>query len=134
MKLQVCGRGGGDRDGALLLLRGVGAEPSQRRRAAVAVGRAAVLCLQRLRVRNRFVARAFATRTSSMYSQVAIGRGDWDNGVHDEQCHVFFFSGPVMFVAERYSGGTVPRLEYNPYSWTKVSAKYLYISTDIEAN
>uniref|UniRef100_A0A0E0NJE4 Uncharacterized protein n=2 Tax=Oryza TaxID=4527 RepID=A0A0E0NJE4_ORYRU len=50
------------------------------------------------------------------------------------RCSVFsgfvYEIGPVMFVAERYSGGTVPRLEYNPYSWTKL-ASILFVDSPV---
>jgi hypothetical protein len=55
---QVRGRGGGDRDGAVLLLRGVGAESRNGRRAAVAHGRATVLLLHRPRLRSRLARQA----------------------------------------------------------------------------
>lgn len=52
---RVRGRGRGHRDGALLLLRGVGAEAAHGPRAPVADRRATLLCLQRSRLWSRLV-------------------------------------------------------------------------------
>uniref|UniRef100_A0A0D9VJM9 Serine carboxypeptidase-like 19 n=1 Tax=Leersia perrieri TaxID=77586 RepID=A0A0D9VJM9_9ORYZ len=51
------------------------------------------------------------------------------------RCSVFsgivYEIGPIMFAMERYTyNGEVPRLEYNPYSWTKL-ASILFVDTPV---
>ncbi|KAF0895477.1 hypothetical protein E2562_013576 [Oryza meyeriana var. granulata] len=57
----------------------------------------------------------------------------WINGGH--RCSVlsalFFEIGPVQFVREPYDGG-LPRLQYHPYTWTKV-ASILFVDSPVGA-
>ncbi|KAJ1275654.1 hypothetical protein BS78_05G152100 [Paspalum vaginatum] len=52
-----------------------------------------------------------------------------------DRCSVFcglaFEIGPVKFIKEPYDGG-IPRLEYNPYSWTK-AASILFVDSPVGA-
>jgi serine carboxypeptidase-like clade 1 len=42
------------------------------------------------------------------------------------------FAGPVKFVIEPYNEGTIPRLQYNPYAYTK-AASFLFVDSPVGA-